>query len=69
MTACKSVEYVPVDIPSFVAVRPERPILETGDGIEAKDRNILKLMIYGREWEAYGDGVEAFLNDLRGEKK
>lgn len=59
----------PVDIPSFAAVRPERPILETGNSMEAKDRNILKLMIYGREWEAYGDGVEAFLNDLRGEKK
>ena len=59
----------PVDIPSFAAVRPERPTLETGDSIEAKDRNVLKLMIYGREWEAYGDGVEVFLDELRGEEK
>lgn len=69
MTACKSVEYIPVDIPSFVAVRPERPQLEGGASIESKNRDLIALMIYGREWEAYGDGVESFLNGLKGEEK
>lgn len=65
ITACKSVEYVPIDIPTFAAMRPERPQLEGGDSIEAKNRDILALMIYGREWEAYGDGVEAFIRALK----
>lgn len=68
-TACKTVEYVPVEIPSFSAVRPERPVLETENSMEAKDGNLLKLMIYGRQWEAYGDGVEAFLEELKGEER
>ena len=69
ITGCKTVEYVPVEIPSFAAVRPERPILEKGNSIESKNHDIIALMIYAREWEAYGDGVEAFLAGISKEAK
>lgn len=67
ITSCKTVEYVTVTptVPSFKIVKPDRPILETStDDVNLKV-NIIRLMTYSRQLEAYIEEVDKYLQKIQ----
>ena len=67
ITSCKTVEYVAVTptVPSFEVVKPDRPILETSTEDTDLKVNIIRLMTYSRQLEAYIEEVDKYLQKIQ----
>lgn len=67
ITACKTVSYVPVvpALPDLSVSRPTRPYLQKNTDDSDLKIDVLRLMSYSREMEAYADYLEEYIDEMQ----
>lgn len=68
LVGCTTTEYVSIPVPEFSPERPERPTLETipADAVVSVqiNTNMVKLITYITQLEAYADSWEVFYKEV-----